>query len=249
MNGVLFFSFVSVLAVCLVSLTGISILLMRQEMLKRVLLFFVSLSAGALLGDAFIHLLPEAVKEGGFTLRVSLPIIASIIVFFLLEKFISWRHCHEPTSEEHPHTFGLMNMAGDLVHNFIDGMVIAGSFFASIPLGVQTTIAVVAHEIPQEMGDFGVLLYAGYSARRAVLYNFLTALSAFAGMGVSLYIGMKAHDFSTFIVPFAAGGFIYVACSDLIPELHKETAVTKSLAQLGGFLLGIALMVALISLE
>jgi zinc and cadmium transporter len=249
MNGVLFFSFVSVLAVCLVSLTGISILLMRQEMLKRVLLFFVSLSAGALLGDAFIHLLPEAVEEGGFTLRVSLPIIASIIVFFLLEKFISWRHCHEPTSEEHPHTFGLMNMAGDLVHNFIDGMVIAGSFFASIPLGIQTTIAVVAHEIPQEMGDFGVLLYAGYSARRAVLYNFLTALSAFAGMGVTLYIGMKAHYFSTFIVPFAAGGFIYVACSDLIPELHKETAVTKSLAQLGGFLSGIALMVALILLE
>ncbi len=243
------YSLLSVLAVSLVSLAGLLTLSLKIEKLKKFLLFFVSFSAGALIGDAFIHLIPEAVEQSGFGLTISISLISGILLFFVLEKFIHWRHCHHPTCKEHPHPFAYMNLVGDAFHNFIDGAVIAGSYLVSIPLGFATTIAVLLHEIPQEIGDFSVLIHGGFKVKKALIMNFLTALTAVLGCITSLFIGSMIDNYTIFLIPFTAGGFIYIAGTDLMPELHKETAWKKSLVQLAGILLGTAVMFAFIFLE
>lgn len=236
--------FGGVLAVSLVSLIGVFFLAASAAWLKRIIFPLVSFSAGALIGDSFLHLLPEA-AEAGEGLGIWLWTIAGLVVFFVLEKAIHWRHCHIPTSREHPHHLGTMNLVGDSLHNFFDGMVIAGSFLISPALGLATLIAVIAHEVPQEIGDFGILMYAGYSRRKAIWYNLLTALTAVVGAAVALMFGARLEGFSTFIVPFTAGGFIYIAVADLIPEMKKETAPSKSTWQLLFIILGVALMLLL----
>ena len=244
------YTFISVFVVSLISLVGIGALLIRGNNLKKILLFFVSFAAGALLGDAFIHLLPEAIeKNNGIGLNISLYFLLGIIMFFILEKFIHWRHCHIPTSESHPHPVAFMNIIGDGLHNLLDGMVIAGSYVSSIPLGITTTIAVVAHEIPQEIGDFGVLVHAGFSRMKALFFNFISALTAVLGAVIALVAGSGFGNFAAFIVPLTAGGFIYIAGSDLIPELHKEVQIQKSFFQLIGILFGIGVMLLLLLLE
>jgi len=235
----------SVVIVSLISLIGVFSLSIDEKRLSKMLLFLVSFAAGALLGDAFFHLLPESVEDG-MGLRVSLFILVGILAFFILEKIICWRHCHIPTSEEHPHPVGMMNLIGDGFHNIMDGMIIGGSYLVSIPLGVSTTIAVILHEIPQEMGDFGVLVHAGYSIRKALFFNFLSALTAVAGAMLTLIIGSKTQSVSTFLVPFTIGSFVYIATADLIPELKKETALKKSLLQLLFILLGAGVMALLL---
>ncbi len=247
MIDVWLYSLGSVFLVSLVSLIGLFTFPMNERTLRKILLFFVSFSAGALFGDAFIHLLPEAAEDFGFSLTVSLSLLGGIIVFFILEKFIHWRHCHIPTSEEHPHPVAFMNLVGDGVHNFIDGLVIGGSYLASVPIGIATTIAVVLHEIPQEIGDFGVLLHAGYSKKKALFFNFLSALTAVAGTALALLAGESTAAITSFLLPFAAGGFIYIAGSDLIPELHKETNPKKSVVQLIAFIAGIGVMMGLLA--
>lgn len=239
------YSLVSVLVISLISLVGLVTLSIRIEQLKKVLLFLVSFSAGALFGGAFIHLLPEAVEEYGFTISVSLYLIAGLLVFFVMEKFIHWRHCHIPTSKEHPHPFVFMNLIGDGLHNLIDGLVIGGSYLVSIPVGIATTTAVILHEIPQEIGDFGVLIHGGFSRSKALFFNFLSALTAVLGAVISLAVGTAVKDYSMFLLPFTAGGFIYIAGSDLIPELHKECKASKSLIQLLSIVLGIGIMAML----
>ena len=236
------YSIISVLIVSMISLVGIFTIAIKLEKLKKFLLFFVSFSVGALFGGAFIHLLPEAVEKYGVKTEIFLSVLLGIIVFFLVEKIIHWRHCHIPTSKEHPHPFAIMNLVGDSVHNFIDGLVIAGSYIASIPLGITTTIAVALHEIPQEIGDFSVLVHGGFSRAKALLVNFLTALTAVLGAIISLAIGAAYENYLMFLLPFTAGGFIYIAGTDLIPELHKETMLSKSMVQLIGVLLGIGVM-------
>lgn len=242
------YSFGSVLVVSMISLIGLFTFPMKEKVLEKILLFLVSFSAGALFGDAFIHLLPEAVEAKGFGMSVSIGLLGGIMVFFILEKFIHWRHCHIPTSEHHPHPVALMNMVGDGVHNFIDGLVIGASYMASIPVGIATTLAVILHEIPQEIGDFGVLLHAGYSKKKALFFNFLSALVSVLGVAVVLALGAKGANLAIYLVPFAAGGFIYIAGSDLIPELHKETNPAKSAVQLLSFIAGIGVMVLLLKL-
>lgn len=236
---------VSVLFVSLVSLVGVVFLALKKERLQGLLLFLVSLAAGGLLGDSFIHLLPEAVAKSGFTLSVSLSILAGLLLFFILEKFISWRHCHVPTSSSHPHPVAFMNIIGDGFHNFLDGAIIAGSFLSSNSLGLATTVAVILHEIPQEIGDFGVLIYSGLGRKKALFFNLLSALMAVLGAVFALSFGQKSLDFADLIVPFTAGGFIYIAGSDLIPELHKETRPSRSFVQMVGLILGIAIMLSL----
>ncbi len=239
------YSFGSVLLVSLISLIGLFTFSIREESLKKILLFLVSFSAGALFGDAFIHLLPEA-AESGISLEVSLSVLGGIILFFILEKFIHWRHCHIPTSPHHPHPLAFMNLVGDGAHNFIDGLVIGASYLMSVPVGIATTIAVILHEIPQEIGDFGVLLHAGLSKKKALFFNFLSAIIAVIGTIVALIGG---SGFAPMIIPFAAGGFIYIAGSDLIPELHKETNPKKSAVQLAAFLAGVGIMLLLLLVE
>ena len=210
----------------------------------------VSFSTGALFGGAFIHLLPEVVSETGFTLSVSLYALSGILFSFIIEKFVHWRHCHHPEHiHEHVHSFALMNLYGDSVHNLIDGLIIGASYLVSIPAGIATTIAVILHEIPQEIGDFGVLLHGGFSRKKALLLNFATALTAVVGAIIALAIGAYTEHLTNFLVPFAAGSFIYIAGSDLIPELHKETSVKRSLGQLLALILGILIMTLFVFFE
>ncbi len=236
--------FGSVTLVSLLSLLGVFFLSFSPRFMEKLILFMVSLSAGVLLGDSFLHLLPEAAARDGAGLKIWLWVIAGLLTFFVLEKIIHWRHCHIPTSSKHPHPLGIMNLVGDCLHNFFDGIIIAGSFLVNVPLGITTLIAIIAHEIPHEIGNFGVLLYAGYPRRRALLFNFLTALTAILGSAAAVLIGSRISEFSDMIVPFTAGGFIYIATADLIPEMKKETAAHKSLYQLISIVIGVLIMLA-----
>ncbi|MCK9292561.1 MAG: ZIP family metal transporter [archaeon] len=248
MLSVWLYSIISVLIVSLISLIGIITLFFKIKKMNNILLFAISFSAGALIGDAILHILPELVKDGGFTLSLSLFFIFGLIIFFILEKFIHWRHCHVPTSKKHPHPFAYMNLVGDALHNFIDGLVIGGTYLVSIPIGIATTIAVILHEIPQEIGDFGVLIHGGFTIKKALVMNFLTALTSIVGVVIALLLGQVSSTFLNIILAITAGGFIYIATADLIPELKKETNIYKSLIQLLGIFLGIGVMLILLLL-
>lgn len=240
----------SVLAVSMISLIGVLALWVSDRKLKKVFIYLVSFAAGGLLGDAFLHLLPEAAEETGLGITTSLLIIVGILSSFAVEKFLQWRHCHIPTSNEHPHSFAYMNLFGDAVHNLIDGLIIGGSYIASIPLGIATTIAVIFHEVPQELGDFSVLVYGGFNKKKALMFNFLTALTAIVGAIIAFVVGSTIGGFVPLLVPFAAGNFIYIAGSDLIPELRKDTPEPKKAAlQMMSLVLGVLPMLLLLLLE
>ena len=249
------YSLISVFLVSVISLIGITTISLGMDRLKKILLFMVSFAVGALFGDAFIHLLPEAYKKIPSDAVTSLLIIAGILVFFVLEKFICWRHCHLPApgedhaSDENPKPVVYMNLIGDGLHNTIDGIIIGASYAVSVPIGFATTIAVILHEIPQEIGDFGILLHGGLTRKRALFLNFLCATLAILGCLLALIVGPKIKGFSLYVIPFTAGGFIYIAGSDLIPELNKETRLSKSLPQLVSMMLGVLVMALLLLLE
>ena len=237
--------FSSVILVSLISLIGLFLLPLKKNKMTFLLLM-VSFSAGAMFGDAFLHLLPES----GVSVESALLVLVGILFNFVVEKIILWRHCHSLGSDTKKdcHPFVWMNLLGDGVHNFIDGIIIASSYLISIPVGYATTLAVILHEIPQEAGDFAVLIHGGLSKSKALFFNFLTALTAILGAGVALLLNSIQH-FLSYSIPFAAGCFIYVAGTDLIPELHKETTPKKSLAQFFFFVLGIAVMALLLMIE
>ncbi len=249
MIDIFIYTLVSVLAVSLISLIGIFTFSIQTKRLKNILIYLVSFSAGALLGDAFIHLLPEIVENSGFTLSVSLFTLSGIALFFVMEKVVLWQHCHVPQNSHHVHPFAIINLIGDGLHNFIDGIIIAASYIVSIPAGIATTIAVALHEIPQEIGDFGILIHGGFSQAKALLVNLATALTAVLGALLTLMASNAIKNIESFVLPIAVGGFIYIAGSDLIPELHKEFTIKKSIIELIAFLAGIAVMVALLLLE
>ncbi|MDO8516888.1 MAG: ZIP family metal transporter [Nanoarchaeota archaeon] len=249
MNEIILYSILSVFIISLISLIGVLFLSFKTDKLNTILIYFISFSAGALFGDVFIHLIPSLVKENEFSVFSALFILFGILIFFILEKILHWQHCHMPITKTHVHTFAYMNLVGDSLHNFIDGLIIAASYLVSIPIGIATTLAVVLHEIPQEIGDFGVLLHGGFSKSRALLVNFITALTAFAGLFIGLWLGEIIPNISLFFISIAAGGFIYIAGSDLIPELHKETSFSKSLVQTLAFILGILVMFSLLLIE
>ena len=243
------YAIVSVLIVSAVSLIGIITLWFNTKFLKKILLLLVSFSAGALFGDAFLHLLPEAIDANWLTLFVSLSLLWGILFGLITEKVVRRNHCHMPITKTHTHPVATMNLVGDIVHNFIDGLIIWASYLVSIPLGIATTLAVVLHEIPQEIWDFGVLVHGWYSPKKALLLNFLTALTAIIGVVLSFVLYRYIQDIVVFLIPFAAGTFIYIAGSDLIPELHKETKISQTLIQILFFLIGIWLMSTLLLLE
>ena len=239
----------SVIIISLISFIGIVTLSIKADKLKNILIYMISFSAGALFGGAFLHLLPEAVEEAGFGLNISIYLISGIAALFIIEKVIHWRHCHLPITKEHVHPFSIMNLFGDGVHNFLDGLIIGAAYLASIPVGIATTIAIILHEIPQEIADFGILLHGGFTKAKALFFNFIVALTAVLGTILALLIGSRVENLTTFIIPFAAGGFIYIAGSDLIPELHKEVKIEKSLLQFASFVLGVGVMVMLLVIE
>lgn len=239
----------AVILISVVSLVGVLSLVIAKKNFEKTIFFLVSFSVGALFGDAFIHLLPESFEKLP-VLSASLFIIAGIMIFFILEKYIRWHHCHLNEGECHEaHHLGTMNIIGDGVHNFIDGILVAASFLVSIPLGVATTTAIILHEIPSEIGEFGVLIHSGMKVKKALFYNFLSAAFAILGASLTLVIGANSARVTDYMIPIAAGGFIYIAGSDLIPELHTETKVSKTLLQLLGISLGIGIMVLLTMFE
>lgn len=239
--------------VSLVSLIGVVTLYWKKEAVKKYVFVLVSLAVGALLGDAFIHLIPEAFESSINPTLISILIIAGVLVFFVLEKFLHWHH-HEGI-DDHEHDkhqishVGKMVLISDGLHNLIDGLIIGASYLVSIEVGIATTIAVVLHEIPQEIGDFGVLLHAGYTKSRALFLNFISALLAIGGAVIALVLGKSAENFSLYFLPIAAGGFIYIALADLIPELHKTKRIKHSVIQLISVAVGVVLMILLLSLE
>lgn len=239
-------SMISVVIVSMLSLMGVFALILQGDRLQRITLFLVSFAVGGLLGDAFIHLIPEAFTRLSSKLSASLYLLTGILGFFLLEKYVLWRHFHVHAEDRKVKSVVPMILLGDAVHNFIDGAVIGASYIVSIPLGLTTTLAVVLHELPHEIGDFGVLVHGGLSVKRALLLNFLTALTAIVGTAASLLVGPYLQGYAAAVVPITAGGFIYIAGSDLIPELQDEVTPWRSLLQTLFILCGVAIMVLLI---
>ena len=245
-----FFTLISVTIVSLISLIGIFTLSIRTDRLKTLILSLVSFAVGGLLGDALIHLIPESFEQLGPGPLTSLLIILGLLLFFVLEKFLRWQHCHIPTSADHIHPVATMNLVGDAVHNLMDGIIIAVGFSTSTPIGVATTLAVIFHEIPQEIGDLGILMHKGLSVWRALGLNFLSSLTSFAGAILALTVGPHVTDFAAYCLPITAGGFLYIAGSDLIPELHhSEDRLSTSVKQLAFIVLGVGMMAILAFVE
>ncbi len=223
----------------LIAFIGVFSLWLKEKVLNKILLILVAFSAGGLLGGAFFHLLNESL-ENLSSYESFIYLIFGFSLFFLIERFLHWHHCHKGKCDVH--TFTYLILFGDGIHNFIDGLVIGASFLISIPFGIITTLIIIGHEIPQELGDFGVLVYGGFKKIKALLYNFLSQLTCVLG-GLFAYFFSQTLSLSTLLLPFAAGGFIYIAASDLIPELHKEPNLRRSIISFTFFLLGITFMV------
>lgn len=239
----------SVVIVSLISLVGLFAISFSAEKLRQALFILVAFAAGSLIGDVFFHLLPEYIEMGEFSVISSSLIITGILIMLFIEKFIHWHHCHHVADSEHAHPFAIMNLIGDAFHNFLDGLIVGASYLVSMPLGIATTIAVVLHEIPQEISDFGVLLHGGFSKSKALLFNFLSALTAVLGVVLALILNELMGGLEKVLIPFTIGVFIYIAGTDLMPEIHKELKAHRSLAQLLAFVLGILIMMLLLLLE
>ncbi|MFA6348035.1 MAG: ZIP family metal transporter [Candidatus Paceibacterota bacterium] len=234
-------AFLGIIFVVLLSFTGFLFFKLKQSFLKKLLLILVSFSAGTLIGDAFFHLLPEAIENAPDNFNVWIFVVIGLLIFFILEKIIHWRHCHILTSSDHPHDLGIMNLIGDGLHNFLDGVIIMSSFCIDFNLGIATVLAIIAHEIPQKIGDFGILIYAGYSKWRALQLNFIFSLISFLG-GIFALFWVKNEVFLLFLNTFTAGSFVYIAVADLIPEIKKESSLKYSMIQLISILLGLFIM-------
>jgi len=232
----------STFAMSLIAWVGLIVLFLREELLKKILLPLVAFSAGALLGGAFLHLIPETMIKVGPRLDMFLWILVGFSIFFLLEQFLHWHHCHRiPSEHKKPVTY--LILIADGIHNFIGGLAIASSFMISVPTGIITWIACAAHEIPQELGDFGILIHGGWKKYRALLFNFFSALTIIPGALLAYFLS-NSMDI-TFLLPFAAGNFIYIASSDLIPEIKHGERLSIGLLHFFAFVAGILLILAI----
>lgn len=240
------YSLLSVTFVSFLSLLGVFTLGIKEKNLHKILIYFVSFSAGSLFGDVFIHLIPEVFKNKT-TIYTSIFFLSGILISFLIEKIIYWRENHASSilGNKLKH-FVFMILYGDGVHNFIDGLAIGASFFVSIPVGIATSIAIILHEIPHEIGDFAALIHGGLDRKKALFYNFISALTAILGTIFALTLNQRIEGINNFLLPFAAANLIYIAGTNLIPELHKETQLKKSFIQIVTFILGIAIMYGLL---
>ncbi|MBN2067015.1 MAG: ZIP family metal transporter [Candidatus Diapherotrites archaeon] len=224
----------------LVALAGAATLAWSKGTLEKALHALVGFSAGTLLAGAFFHLIAESLEEMQ-AMDAFYLVFAGFILFFLIERFLHWHHCHEGHCDVH--AFSYLILFGDAIHNFIDGIIIAASFLVNAALGIATAIAVISHELPQELGDFGVLVYGGFERKKALLYNLISQMTSILG-GIIGFFFIGATGIEAYLLPFAAGGFIYISASDLIPELHKEASIRKSLVAFMFFLLGVGFMLA-----
>lgn len=231
----------------LVALLGAVIFLSFKKKSHKSLIYFVSFTTGALLGGAFLHFLPEAAEELSLV-KTTILTLAGFIIFFFLETYLHWHHCHNhQCDEDHHHSnekpYAQLLLYGDSIHNFIDGLIIASSFIISVPLGIITSILIIAHELPQEISDFAVLIYGGFSKRKALIYNFLSQLTAVLG-GILGYFFIGVREQAVFLLPIAAGGFLHIAISDLIPEIFKEKDPLKRITNMLIIVAGIVLLLS-----
>lgn len=227
--------------ISLIAFAGVLTFFLKEKWLNKILLVLVALSSGALLGGAFLHLLPEAINEVGAGLEVFLFLLLGFCLFFILEQFLHWRHQHN-TSVNQIKPFSYLILVSDGVHNFIDGVVIAASFIVSFPVGVSTTVAIALHEIPQELGDYGALVYGGLTKYQALTFNYISAITAMLGGIVGYFASSVMESSIVYLLPFAAGNFIYIAAADLIPEIKHKVSMPRSIMHFCVFLVGIGIM-------
>jgi zinc and cadmium transporter len=229
------------LAMSAIAMVGSVTLVLPERALQRILLPLVAFAAGSLLGGAFFHMLPVGLDAGMSNVAVYGLVLAGFAVFFGLEQFLHWHHCHRAEALcKKPLTY--LILIGDGLHNFLGGLAVAGTFLIDIRLGIVTWLAAAAHEVPQELGDFGVLVHGGWEKGRALLYNTLSALTFLAG-GLVAYAASFRLDVS-WLVPFAAGNFIYIGAADLIPEVKAHAEPRANVIHFTAFVVGVALMLA-----
>jgi len=225
-----------------IALVGSVTLILKEKTLNKIILPLVAFAAGSLIGGAFFHMIPAGIISYGNTTGFYLWIVIGFVVFFMLEQFLHWHHCHRADLDcKKPLTY--LILIGDALHNFIGGLAIAGVFLIDIRLGIMTWLAAAAHEIPQELGDFSVLIHGGWSKHSALIFNVLSALTFLIG-GLITYILSSDFDVA-FLVPFAAGNFIYIGASDLIPEIKKHENLKTNIIHLLSLITGIILMIAI----
>jgi zinc and cadmium transporter len=230
----------------LIAFVGVFTLGLKHKSFKWLLIMFVAFSAGALLAGAFFHIIPEALASLP-PMIVSFFILFGLVVFFMIERILHWHHCHDEKCDEHSiaeKPVSYLVLFGDGIHNLVDGVIIGASFLTSIPFGILTTIVIIAHEIPQELGDFAVLVHSGFKKSKALMYNFFSQLTCVIGGVLGFFFAKSIQGAIPFILSFAAGGFIYIAASDLMPELHKEPKLGRAFFSFVFFILGIAVMLA-----
>jgi zinc and cadmium transporter len=224
-------------------LVASSLLAFNDRLRDKIVPWLVSYAVGTLLGVALLDLIPEALAHLA-PLRVMGSLLGGIMLFFLLEKLVLWRHCHTHDCEAH----GLaapMVVIGTAFHNFLDGVIIGTAVLTSIPLGISIALAVLTHEIPQELGDFAILLHAGYSRRRALIVNILSGLAAIAGAVMATFALAWLPALNEYILSVSAASFLYIAMSDLIPDLHRGRTDARTFRQLALALAGIGTIVML----
>lgn len=244
--SILLWIILSTLIVSVVSLVGAVFLFFKEETIKKIITPLVAFSAGALLAGALLHLIPETVEELGDGQGVFLLVIAGFTFFFLLEQFIHWHHCHRlPSEHKHPVTY--LILIADSIHNFLDGLAVGSAFMVDVRLGVITALVVTMHEIPQELGDFGILLHGGWKKSQALLFNLFSALTMVFG-GLLAYL-VSARTEVAYLLPLAAGSFIYIAAADLIPEVKHNKNIGRNLLHFLTFIVGILLIWAVGQLE
>jgi len=232
---------VSGILMSLIALTGSIVLVLKENTINRIMLPLVALAAGSLIGGAFFHLIPEAVVQFADPLTVFALVAAGFAVFMALEQFMHWHHCHKKTErQEAPVT--ILILVADGLHNFIGGLSIGSVFLIDTRLGMTAWLAAAAHEVPQELGDFGVLVQGGWNRKKALLFNLLSGLTFLLG-GLVVYFASTGFQLNTmYLVPFGAGNFLYIAASDLIPQINKGETLLKNLLHYAAFIAGLLLM-------
>ncbi|MFC6764747.1 ZIP family metal transporter [Natrinema soli] len=241
MDSELAYTIGSVAVVSSLALLGLLFFAVRRDRLEDSLTYFVSFAAGTLFGGTFLHLLPEYADEYGFDTTAGTLLVSGVFLAFALERLFSWHH-HHGTHESESTVLPYMILLGDGIHNAVDGMIIATSYLVSVRLGVAATVAIAAHEIPQELSDFAVLVYGGFSRPKALAYNLVTALVAFVGAGVAFAFANAVEWLPRVVIPIAAGNFVYIAGADLIPEFKDEPDPALALRQSVAFLVGLAVL-------